>query len=137
MKEYDLEEIDDLKEVIHFDVKNKMYIMLYIDSNIHNNIPYMVVSNANHDTLNTKIARIRLDKPEYVYKKNDNKEHWILTKNEIKNLISLLSEINTGYVGNPSYFLYMIDRYNGYTEWTKKPEINIKEIPNYMELLNE
>jgi len=136
MKEYDLEEIDDLKEVIHFNPKTEMYIMLYPDSS-ENHIPYMVVTDSNNDLLNTKIARIRLDKPEYVYKKNDTKKKWILSENELKDLISLLSEKNYGYLDNPTYFLYMIDRYNGSTEWSESPEINIKEIPNYMELLNE
>lgn len=136
MKEYDLEEINDLKEVIHFNPTVEMYIMLYPDSS-DNHIPYMVISDANNDSINTKIARIRLDKPEYVYKKDDIKKRWILSEDELKNLITLLSEINYNYINNPSYFLYMIDRYNGLTEWTKSPILNIKNMPNYMELLNE
>lgn len=66
---------------------------------------YMKYYNSSLYTLATKVARIRLDKPEYVggNHRERNLKKWILTEKEKKELIELLKQ--------PS------DKYQGYSKW--------------------
>lgn len=132
--EYDLEEIEDLQETICFDKENDLFIGLSPDSS-KNHLAYFTVTDRSLNNNPSKIARIRIDKPEYIYKKGEELDRWILTKKDIDIILTLLNKHNKGYINEPLFYFYMIDRFNGLCQFTETKEINVDKIPDYKELL--
>lgn len=120
---------------------------------------YFKYYNSSFYNLADKVARIRLDKPEYVggTHSEGNKQKWILTKSEVKQLVSLLqmpSELHEGLTrwqdilityNHDNFMLLPKDTINGNLDKARRnptmPDyiqpFNINyAMPNYMELQN-
>lgn len=77
---------------------------------LHLGLPYFKYYNSSRYFKATKIARILMDIPAYVYHSNNGRlEDWILNSNERKQLDSILSSRSTKYPGYTVWQAVIID----------------------------
>lgn len=120
----------ELEAINEFKIFEDDGISIAVDSTIGRNGYYFKVYNNRNYAKATKVARIDVEKADYVYHRSDGKSIWDMNKSELRSLISIL---NSPITGGSSVTIWdkILEACN---EFKPNPKLSNLEMPDYMEI---